>query len=41
VVDREGFVDALRRGERHSKFARKFAIARDGYPGFEALLARI
>ncbi|NMG28166.1 Rossmann-like domain-containing protein [Aromatoleum evansii] len=41
VHDREGFVDALRSGGERGAYARKFAIAADVYPGFEALLARI
>lgn len=40
VVDRAGFINALRHGEKHSRHARKFAIGRGDYPGFEALLAR-
>lgn len=40
VHDREGFVDALRSGRPRGEYARKFAIAADAYPGFEALLSR-
>ncbi|MDA8257455.1 MAG: DUF364 domain-containing protein [Betaproteobacteria bacterium] len=40
VLDRAGFVDALRRGEKHSACAAKFALTADNYPGFAALLAR-
>lgn len=38
VMDSAGFVDALRGGESHSAFSRKFAIPAAAYPGFEALL---
>src|SRR3990167_8850803 len=41
VLDREGFLDALCRGESHSRHTRKFAIDAAGYPGFERLLARL
>lgn len=41
VEDRQGFIDALANGQSRSGHARKFAIAADGYPGFEALLARV
>ena len=41
VHNREGFLDALCRGESHSRHTRKFAIAAAGYPGFERLLARL
>jgi len=41
VHDRAGFVDALRRGASTSRHTRKYAIAAAGYPGFEALLARL
>jgi len=41
VHNRDGFVDALCRGESHSRYTRKFAIAAEGYPGFERLLARL
>ena len=34
------FADALRRGEPRGEFARKCAIMKDAYPGFEALLGR-
>lgn len=40
VIDRAGFIDALRRGEKHSASAAKFALTTDNYPGFEPLLAR-
>ncbi|MFH1869726.1 MAG: DUF364 domain-containing protein [Pseudomonadota bacterium] len=40
VKDRQGFVDALLRGETRSEFAGKFALTADSYPGFAALLAR-
>ncbi|MBI4291722.1 MAG: hypothetical protein HY661_09610 [Betaproteobacteria bacterium] len=39
VRDRAGFLEALRRGESHSRYTRKFAIAAGNYPGFEQLLA--
>ena len=41
VNDREGFLDALGRGESTSRHTRKFTIAAAGYPGFERLLARL
>ena len=41
VHDRQGFLDALRRGESHRRHTRKFAIAAAGSPGFERLLARL
>ncbi len=41
VLEREGFLDALRRGDPHSRFTRKFGIASAQYPGFEQLLARL
>lgn len=40
VIDRTGFVDALRRGEKPGACAAKFALTADNYPGFESLLAR-
>ncbi|MCW5659730.1 MAG: hypothetical protein KIT60_18690 [Burkholderiaceae bacterium] len=40
VLEPAAFKAALRAGQPWSRFARKSAIARDGYPGFEALLAR-
>ena len=40
VIDRPGFIDALRRGEKHSAFAAKFALTTDNYPGFATLLER-
>ncbi|MCM5569761.1 DUF364 domain-containing protein [Burkholderiaceae bacterium FT117] len=41
IVDRDGFVDAMARGEPWSGFARKYCIAADRYPGFEALSAAL
>lgn len=41
IHNREGFLDALCRGESHSRHTRKFAIAAAGYPGFEGLLSRL
>lgn len=41
VLDGPGYVDALLRGEQRSGTARKVAITAAGYPGFEALLARL
>ncbi|MFP5406892.1 MAG: Rossmann-like domain-containing protein, partial [Gammaproteobacteria bacterium] len=38
VIDREGLVDAIERGESWGRFARKYCIERSRYPGFEALL---
>ena len=40
VIDRTGFVDALKRGEKPGACAAKFALTADNYPGFESLLAR-
>lgn len=40
IVDAGGVKRALATGERWGAFARKFALARDGYPGLDALLAR-
>ena len=40
VNERQGFIDALRRGESWSAHASKVAITPEGYPGFAALLAR-
>ena len=40
VIDRAGFIDALKRGEKPSAFATKFALTTENYPGFAALLAR-
>jgi len=41
VNNRDGFVDALCRGEPTSRHTRKFSIAAAGYPGFDRLLARL
>ena len=41
VVDREGFADAVARGDAWGRFARKYVIARDRYPGFDALAAAL
>lgn len=41
ILDPAGFVDALRAGRAWAGVARKSAIAAQGYPGFEALLARV
>ncbi len=44
VEDAEAFLDGLRSGEKSSRkgrnATRKFALMADGYPGFDALLAR-
>jgi uncharacterized protein (DUF4213/DUF364 family) len=40
IVDRDGFVDALARGQAWGRHARKYVIARAGYPGADALVAR-
>ncbi|MBI5792929.1 MAG: hypothetical protein HZA63_15790 [Rhodocyclales bacterium] len=40
ITDRMGFLDALRRGESRSEYSAKFALTRDDYPGFDALLGR-
>lgn len=39
VTDAAGFLDALKRGESTSPFARKTALTPARYPGFEALLS--
>lgn len=39
VIDADGLRDALRRGGRWGAFAEKYVIARDDYPGIDALLA--
>jgi uncharacterized protein (DUF4213/DUF364 family) len=41
VDDGAAFADALRRGESTSAHARKFSLAADAYPGWDALLARL
>src|SRR5690606_36756130 len=41
VVDREGLADAVARGDAWGRFARKYVIARDRYPGFDALAAAL
>ena len=41
IVDPPAFVTALRAGEPWSAHARKFALRREDYPGFAALLARL
>lgn len=40
IEDPLQFIAALENGEPHSAFTSKFALTRDNYPGFEALLAR-
>jgi uncharacterized protein (DUF4213/DUF364 family) len=40
IIDRKGFLDALKRGESRSEYSDKFALTRDDYPGFDALLDR-
>jgi uncharacterized protein (DUF4213/DUF364 family) len=40
IDDAPGFVAALLAGRRWNQTARKFALGRDDYPGFECLLAR-
>jgi hypothetical protein len=40
VADGPSFRQALLAGDRWGRFAPKFALARDAYPGFDALLAR-
>jgi uncharacterized protein (DUF4213/DUF364 family) len=40
IVDRAGFVAALRAGNRRGPTARKFVLERSAYPGLPALLAR-
>ncbi len=41
AVDTEGFRTALTAGMPWGRHARKFALRRDDYPGFEALLGRL
>lgn len=41
VLDGPAYLDALRQGVQRSGLARKVAITREGWPGFESLLARI
>lgn len=41
IVDRDGFADAVARGEPWTAFARKYCIVRERYPGFEALARRL
>ena len=38
IIDRQGFADAVARGEPWGSHARKYVIARDRYPGFERLM---
>lgn len=40
IGERQGFIDALRRGESRSAFTCKFVLTKDSYPGFETLLNR-
>jgi uncharacterized protein len=40
VTDREGFLEAFRRGGKWGAYASKYVLAREGYPGIDALLAR-
>ena len=40
VTDPRGYADALVRGESTAPFARKSALAREAYPGWDALLQR-
>lgn len=41
IVDRDGFAAAMAAGEPWGGFARKYCIAADRYPGFEALAASL
>ncbi|MCO5101832.1 MAG: DUF364 domain-containing protein [Burkholderiaceae bacterium] len=41
IVDRDGFADAVSRGQPWGRYARKYVIARDRYPGFDRLCAKI
>lgn len=41
IDERDGFCRALAAGESWERHAHKFALRRDRYPGFEALLARV
>lgn len=41
ITDRDAFCSLLRAGEPWTAAARKFALRREDYPGFEALLARL
>ncbi len=40
ICDGAGFIAALKSGDSHSDFTSKFVLTPDGYPGFDALLAR-
>jgi len=40
IVDRDGFVGALARGDPWGAHARKYVIGRDAYPGVDALVER-
>jgi uncharacterized protein (DUF4213/DUF364 family) len=40
VTDSAAYLAALRSGESSAEFARKFALAREDYPGWDALLRR-
>jgi uncharacterized protein len=41
VLDVPAYVEALRLGVRRDRLAQKVAVAREGWPGFEALLSRL
>jgi uncharacterized protein len=41
VADRQGFVEALKAGEKRSGYARKFAITKEAYPGTDELLQQL
>lgn len=41
VTDREGFLDAFRRGARWGAFAKKYVLRTQDYPGLPALLDRL
>jgi uncharacterized protein (DUF4213/DUF364 family) len=41
VADPDGFRDAFRQGKKWGAFTSKYVIARDSYPGIDALLERI
>ncbi len=40
IIDRAGFIDALKQGEKQSACAAKFALTAENYPGLNALLDR-
>lgn len=41
VIDRDGFLQAFRSGEKWGAYASKYVLERDAYPGVDWLLARV